>query len=268
MFDYDRYLRKGRLPHIWCPGCGYGIIFKAMIRAIAALGWDKNETVLASGIGCASRLPGYADFNTIHTTHGRSIPFATGIKLANPKLKIIVMGGDGDMSAIGGNHLIHACRRNIDLPLVIFNNNIYGMTGGQFSPTTPLGKKATTAPYGMTENAFDISALAIAAGAAFVARGTSFQAKQMEELMKKTFQHKGFSVLEIITGCPTGYGRRNGQPEAYDQLEWQKEHGVPKLRYDKMTPEEREDKFSVGVLHDEDKPSYLEVYDKAVGLTQ
>jgi 2-oxoglutarate ferredoxin oxidoreductase subunit beta len=176
------------------------------------------------------------------------------------------MGGDGDMSAIGGNHLIHACRRNIDLALVIFNNNIYGMTGGQFSPTTPLGKKATTAPYGMTENAFDISNLAIAAGAAFVARVTSFHARQMEDLMKKTFQHKGFSVLEVITGCPTGYGRRNGQPEAADQLEWQRLNGIPIPRYDRLTPEEKEGKFSIGVLHDEEKPSYLERYDTAVGL--
>jgi 2-oxoglutarate ferredoxin oxidoreductase subunit beta len=266
MFNYDKYLRKGKLPHIWCPGCGYGIIFKALIRAVDAIGLDKNETVLASGIGCASRLPGYADFNTIHTTHGRSLAFATGIKLANPKLNVIVMGGDGDMSAIGGNHLIHACRRNMDLSLIVFNNNIYGMTGGQFSPTTPIGKRATTAPYGMTENPFDIAMLAIAAGASFVARSTTYHAVQMEDLIKKLICHKGFSVLEIMSGCPTGYGRRNGQLTAAAQLEWQKEHGVMLPRYNKMTPEEKAGKFPIGLLHEVDKPSYLEVYDSMVGF--
>ena len=161
-YNYEEYIRKGRLPHIWCPGCGYGIIMKSMIRAIASMGWSKDETVIASGIGCASRLPGYLDFNTLHTTHGRSLAFATGIKLANPALKIVALGGDGDMSAIGGNHFIHACRRNIDMTVIIFNNNIYGMTGGQYSPTTPAGAKASTAPFGMLEPDFDLCKLAIA----------------------------------------------------------------------------------------------------------
>ena len=266
-FDYNKYLRGGKLPHIWCPGCGYGIILKALIRAIDGLGWSKDETVIASGIGCASRLPGYVDFNTLHTTHGRSLAFATGLKIAKPALKMIVLGGDGDMSAIGGNHLIHACRRNIDMSLLIFNNSIYGMTGGQFSPTTPTGAKATTAPYTMTENNFDISKLAIGAGASFVARTTSFHAAQMEDLMKKSFQHKGFSVLEIITGCPTGYGRRNGQPEAWDSLEWQKKSAVALSRWEAMAPEEREGKFTTGILHSEEKTDYLTAYDKAVGLS-
>jgi 2-oxoglutarate ferredoxin oxidoreductase subunit beta len=239
---------------------------KALIRAIDALGWDKDETVIASGIGCASRLPGYVDFNTIHTTHGRSLAFATGIKLANPKLKVIVLGGDGDMSAIGGNHLIHACRRNIDLSLLVLNNNIYGMTGGQFSPTTPAGAHATTAPYGMTENNFDIANLAIGAGASFVARTSSFHVAQIEDLMKKTFSHKGFSMLEIISGCPTGFGRRNKQPEGYDALEWQKANAVSLSRYNAMTKEERAGKFSTGVLHNEERAEYIETYDKAVGL--
>lgn len=265
-YNYSNSLRGGKLPHIWCPGCGYGIIMKALIRAIEGLGWSKEETVIASGIGCASRLPGYLDFNTLHTTHGRSLAFATGVKLANPKLKVIVLGGDGDMSAIGGNHLIHACRRNIDMSLMVFNNNIYGMTGGQFSPATPQGSRATTAPYGMTEHNFDIAKLAIGAGASFVARTTTFHAAQMEDLMKKTFTHKGFSMLEIISSCPTGFGRKNGQPEAYDGLEWQKASAVNIDRYNKMTAEEREGKISTGILHNEERIDYLTAYDKAVGI--
>lgn len=267
-FDYGRYLRKGKLPHIWCPGCGYGTIMKAIIRAIDGLGWNKDEVVVASGIGCASRLPGYLDFNTLHTTHGRSLAFATGLKLARPELKVVVLGGDGDMSAIGGNHLIHACRRNIDLSLLVLNNNIYGMTGGQFSPATPKGMKATTAPYGMTENTFDISKLAIGAGASFVARSTSFHAVQMEDLMAQAFQHKGFSMVEIITGCPTAFGRRNNMPEACDLFEWQKQSAVSLSRWDKMTEEEREGKITTGVLHSEEKIDYITAYDKAVGLAK
>jgi 2-oxoglutarate ferredoxin oxidoreductase subunit beta len=266
MFDYNKFLRPGKLPHIWCPGCGYGIIFKGIIRALDALGWEKDNTVMASGIGCASRLPGYIDLNTIHTTHGRSLAFATGIKLAKPEMNVIVMGGDGDMLAIGGNHLIHACRRNIDMSLLIFNNNIYGMTGGQFSPTTPAGKRASTAPYGMIENDFDTAALTIAAGATFVARTTTYHAVQIEDLVKKTFSHKGFSVLEIISGCPTGYGRKNGQPMPHDALEWQKANAVVKSRYDNMTEEERAGKFPIGVLHESSRPEYVESYDKAVGI--
>ena len=189
-YNYEEYIREGRLPHIWCPGCGYGIIMKSMIRAIAEMGWSKDETVIASGIGCASRLPGYLDFNTLHTTHGRSLAFATGIKLANPKLKIVALGGDGDMSAIGGNHFIHACRRNIDMTVIIFNNNIYGMTGGQYSPTTPLGAKATTAPFGMLEPDFDLCKLAIAAGATFVARTASMLLWQKEHAVTQKMAEK------------------------------------------------------------------------------
>lgn len=267
-YDYGRYLRKGKLPHIWCPGCGYGTVMKAIIRAVDSLGWNKDEVVVASGIGCASRLPGYLDFNTLHTTHGRSLAFATGLKLARPELKIIVLGGDGDMSAIGGNHLIHACRRNVDLSLLVLNNNIYGMTGGQFSPATPTGMRATTAPFGMTENTFDISKLAIGAGASFVARSTSFHAVQMEDLMKQAFQHKGFSMVEIITGCPTAFGRRNKMPNAYDLFEWQKQSAVSQSRWDKMAPEERDGKITTGVLHSEEKIDYITAYDKAVGLAK
>src|SRR5512135_601469 len=149
--DYFQYLRKERMPHIWCPGCGHGTIMKSILRALDKLKWEKDDVVVVSGIGCSSRTPGYLDFNTLHTTHGRALSFAQGVKLANPKLKVIVISGDGDAMAIGGNHFIHACRRNMDITCIMVNNFIYGMTGGQYSPTTPLTKLASTAPYGMIE---------------------------------------------------------------------------------------------------------------------
>ncbi len=268
-FNYDQYIRKGRLPHIWCPGCGYGIIFKSMLRAIDSLGWEKDNIVLASGIGCASRLPGYVDFNTIHTTHGRSLGFATGIKLGNPELNVIAMGGDGDMSAIGGNHFIHACRRNMNMTVLVFNNNIYGMTGGQYSPTTPQGAKATTAPMGMIEPNFDIAQLAIGAGATFVAKTTSYHAIPMEKLIKQALEHKGMSVVEIIAGCPTGFGRKNGLREPVDMLLWQKDNAVSVEKAKTMSADELQGKIITGVLHcDTTKQEYIEHYDKAVGLTK
>lgn len=165
---------------------------KAMLRAIDRLGWHKDEIVMVSGIGCSSRTPGYVDFNTVHTTHGRALAFATGIKMAKPELKVIVVSGDGDATAIGGNHFIHTARRNIDLTLVIFNNYIYGMTGGQYSPTTPVGSWGSTAPYGNLENPFDICGLAQAAGASYVARGTVYHAVQLDKLIEGAMRKKDF----------------------------------------------------------------------------
>jgi 2-oxoglutarate ferredoxin oxidoreductase subunit beta len=263
-FDYSKYLRNNKLPHIWCPGCGYGIVLKALVRAVHALGWNKDDIVVASGIGCASRMPGYLDFNTLHTTHGRSLAFATGVKVAKPHLKVIALGGDGDMSAIGGNHLIHSCRRNIDISLLVLNNNIYGMTGGQSSPTTPLGGVSSTSPYGMVEHNFDISGLTIGAGASFVARTSSYHVAQMDDLMKKTLSHNGFSVLEIMSGCPTGFGRKNKQPDGVTALEWQKNNAVPIAKYNEMTRDEKAGKFSTGILHQEERPEYVDMYDKSV----
>ena len=167
------------LPHIWCPGCGHGILLGSILRAIDKLQLEQDKTIIVSGIGCSSRASGYMNFNTVHTAHGRALPFATGIKLAHPELNVIVITGDGDATAIGGNHFIHACRRNIDLTTIIFNNSIYGMTGGQASPLTPHGAFATTAPYGQLDRPFDIAALAIAAGSTYVARGTAYHAMQL-----------------------------------------------------------------------------------------
>ncbi len=205
----DDYIREEMFPHIWCPGCGNGIVLGAIIRAIDDLKWDRDKIVMISGIGCSSRITGYVDFCTMNTTHGRALPFATGIKMANPDLKVVVVMGDGDCSAIGGNHFIHAARRNIDLTAIIINNMIYGMTGGQYSPLTPTGRFGTTAPYGNIDQSFDLTSLAMAAGASYVARGTVYHVRQSISLMKKALDKKGFSVVEIISDCPISYGKMN-----------------------------------------------------------
>jgi 2-oxoglutarate ferredoxin oxidoreductase subunit beta len=263
-FDYEKYIRPGKLPHIWCPGCGHGIVMKGLIRAIDALALDRDMTAIVSGIGCASRLPGYLDFCTLHTTHGRGVAFATGIKMAKPGMNVICVGGDGDGVAIGGNHFIHACRRNIDITYLIMNNNIYGMTGGQFSPTTPYGAKATTTPYGNPDPPFDIARLAIGAGATFVARGTAFHASQIDKLLVEAIRHKGFSVVEILDSCPTTFGRRNKFKSVIEMMNHLKEIAVPVAAAEKMSAEQLQGKVLTGVLHREGKPEYVEEYGRLV----
>jgi 2-oxoglutarate ferredoxin oxidoreductase subunit beta len=257
-----KYLRHDKkFPHVWCPGCGNGIVLGAMIRAIDRLGYSKDEIVMVSGIGCSGRLPVYVDFNTLHTTHGRALTFATGVKLAKPELKVIVVMGDGDATAIGGNHFIHAARRNINITAIIINNNIYGMTGGQYSPTTPYGMKATTAPYRHIEHAFNIAELAVTAGAVFVGRGTVYHARLLDKLIEKALVKRGFGVVEIITHCHTQYGRRNRMGDAVAMMNWQKEHAVRIERAGDLSEEELKDKFTIGVLADRDLPIYTEQYD-------
>ena len=264
-FDYDKYVRPGKLPHIWCPGCCHGLVMKGMIRAIDTLGLDKNNTAIVSGMGCASRLPGYMDFCTLHTAHGRAAAFATGVKMAKPEMNVILVGGDGDGTAIGGNHFIHACRRNIDMTYIIMNNNIYGMTGGQFSPCTPTGAKASTTVYGNPDPAFDIAKLAIGAGATFVARGTAYHATQIDKLIVEAIQHKGFSVVEILDDCPTTYGRRNKFKSVIEMMNRLKEIAVPVKAAEKMTAEQLEGKILTGVLYKEDRGShYTDEYAKVI----
>ena len=258
-----KYLRaKKTFPNVWCPGCGIGIAMGALIRAIDNLGFDKNNVAVVSGIGCTARIPVYLDFNTFHTTHGRALAFATGVKIANPKLKVIVISGDGDLLAIGGNHFIHAARRNMDITCILVNNYIYGMTGGQYSPTTPFQKNASTAPYGMIEHDFDPADLAKSAGASFVARSTVYHAPQLSRVMGQAIDRKGFSFVEVLSNCHTQYGRLNREGTAVKMIQWQKEHAVPFERSKKMTPEEMEGKFVTGVLHEEDKPGYIAEYQK------
>jgi len=264
MFDYNKYLRLKKFPLIWCPGCGDGIVLKALLRAIDTIGLKKDEITMVSGIGCSSRLPGYVDFNTLHTTHGRAITFATGVKIANPKMNVIVITGDGDATAIGGNHYIHAARRNLDLTVILFNNNIYGMTGGQVSPTTPTGMKASTAPRGNREPAFNISGLAQAAGASFVARGTVHGPFMLEKLIEKAILKKGFSVVEVLTPCPTAYGRRNRMGTGVMMMHKLREDSIPLKKAVALTPEELEGKVVTGVLVDIDKPEYAEQIEQSV----
>jgi 2-oxoglutarate ferredoxin oxidoreductase subunit beta len=259
------YLRERFMPHIWCPGCGHGIIMNNLIRAIASLEIKKNDIVMVTGIGCSSRISGYLDFHTLHTLHGRALAFATGVKLSRPELTLIVPMGDGDGLAIGGNHFIHAARRNIDMTAIIMNNNIYGMTGGQFSPLSGYGAMATTAPFGNIYEAFDIAELAKAAGASFVARTTAYHVTSMKEIFEKAIRHKGFSVVEILTQCPTYFGRKNRVGDAVDMLNWYKDHttaiGSGKKEKDPSLIER-------GIFVQEDRPEYCEEYARVVATAK
>ena len=264
-FDYNKYLRPDKLPHIWCPGCGHGIVLKAMLRAIDKAGLDKDNVCVISGIGCSSRTPGYVDFNTLHTIHGRALSFATGVKFAQPKLKVIVVTGDGDALAIGGNHFIHTCRRNIDLTVLVMTNATYGMTGGQYSPTTPLGAVATTSRYGSIEPPFDTCEIAKAAGATFVARGTAYHTLELEKTIYEALEHKGTSVVDIIDACPTYYGRANKYKSATHMMEAIEKDGTVNVKQaDKLPPEKLEGKILRGVLHKVDRPEYCEQYETLI----
>ncbi len=265
----EKYFRPGRLPHLWCPGCGNGIVTAAMIQAIDKEGLSQDDVALISGIGCSSRVSGYLDFNTANTVHGRALAIATGLKMARPELTVLVASGDGDCSAIGGNHLIHAARRNIDLTLIVFNNSIYGMTGGQYSPLTPPGSRATTAPYDTIEPSFDITELAWAAGATFTARGTTYHTPMLTDLIGKAMRHKGFSVVEAVTACPTNYGRQNKMGSPAAMMDWQKDHAVMKAKWDTLPAEERVGRFPIGVLHERtDAVEYTEAYDEVIRRAQ
>jgi len=258
-----KYLRHDKkFPHVWCPGCGVGILLGALIRAIDRVGYEKDEIVLVSGIGCSGRLPVYVDFNTLHTTHGRALTFATGVKLATPSLKVIVIMGDGDAVAIGGNHFIHAARRNIDVTSIILNNNVYGMTGGQYSPTTPYGMRSTTTVYSNIEQSFKISELAVTAGAVFVGRGTVYHAKLLDSLIEKAVLKEGFSVVEVIAHCHTQYGRQNRLGTAVEMMEWQRDHAVNVEKAVTMKSDELRDKIIIGVLVDKELPVYQDEYEK------
>ena len=264
-----QYLRHTmEFPNVWCPGCGIGIVLGAFIRAVDRLHISKDDLALVSGIGCTARIPAYVDFNTLHTTHGRPIAFAPGVKLANPKLKVVVISGDGDILAIGGNHFIHACRRNIDITVVVVNNYIYGMTGGQYSPTTPMGKRASTAPYLTVEPPFDTCNLAISSGATFVARSTVYHATQLSSLIEKALVKKGFSVVEAMSNCHTQYGRLNREGTAVRMIQAFKNVAVPVSTAAKLSPEKLEGKIVIGVLHDIERPEYIEHYQKIIDRLQ
>ena len=256
-----RYLRHAKkFPHIWCPGCGNGIVLGALLRAIHGLGWKNDDVVLVSGIGCSSRAPVYVDFNTLHTVHGRALAFATGIKLAKPRLNVTAIMGDGDAVGIGGNHFIHACRRNIDVTAIVVNNFIYAMTGGQQSPATPTGARTATSVRGALDQPFDIARLASAAGATFVARSTTYHVRELEAILGKAFAHRGFSMVEVIAACPTCYGRRNELGGPVEMMRWQKEAAIPAAQAASLSPEELRGRIVIGVLLEREAPEYTTEY--------
>ncbi len=240
----------------------------AFLRAVETLQLDQDKVAVVSGIGCSSRLPGYLDFNTLHTTHGRALAFATGVKLAKPELTVVVMTGDGDLAAIGGNHFIHAARRNIDITCICFNNHVYGMTSGQVSPTTPFAANATTAPYGNVEHPFDLCALSEAAGATYVARSTTYHAVQLPRIIRKAIENPGFSFMDVISGCPIYYGRRNDLRTPVALLQWQKDNSVTVQQAAKMTREQREGKYVIGEFVDRRASEFCSEYQKLIDRAQ
>jgi 2-oxoglutarate/2-oxoacid ferredoxin oxidoreductase subunit beta len=257
------YIRERFFPHMWCPGCGHGIVLNSMLRAIEKQGISKNDIVMVSGIGCSARISGYVDFHTLHTIHGRALAFATGVKMSRPEVNIIVPMGDGDALAIGGNHFIHAARRNIDLTAIVMNNRIYGMTGGQYSPLSGYGIRATTAPYMNIDHAFDVVEMSKSAGATFVARTTTYHVQQIEDIIEKAILHKGFSVVEILSQCPTYFGRKNKEGSAVDMLKRYKETTTP---IGSKAKKENPDLIERGIFVQKEMPEYCSEYDKVIQM--
>lgn len=256
-----QYLRHNKkFPHVLCPGCGHGILLGSLVRSVHGLGLPKDDVVLVAGIGCSGRLAVYVDFNTVHTTHGRALTFATGIKMANPGLKVICIMGDGDALSIGGNHLIHAARRNIGVTALVLNNNIYGMTGGQCSPTTPEGCWSMTSPFGQLEKPFDIVELGRAAGANFVARGTVFHIHRLDRILTQAFSRPGFNLVEVVSPCHTQFGRKNKYKTPVDMYRWIKKNVTPLERWQDLPEDQREGKLPMGVFVEREAPGLEERY--------
>lgn len=262
----ETYLEQNMWPSIFCQGCGIGTVLNCALRAIDKVGFDIDKTVFVSGIGCSSRIPGYIDADGLHTTHGRAIAFATGIKLANPELEVVVFTGDGDLAGIGGNHFIHAARRNVDMTVICVNNYNYGMTGSQTSPTTPTGGITMTSPYGNIESPFDLSALAIGAGASYVAKWTTAHPHETILAVQKAIEKHGFSFVEVLSPCPVGYGRKNNLKHGKDYLEWMMRNTIGRSRYEAMSADEQRAcaKVVIGELRNEEKAEFTAEWAKLV----
>jgi 2-oxoglutarate ferredoxin oxidoreductase subunit beta len=259
----ERYLRMDRMPHMWCPGCGIGTTVNCFVRAIEECGIPRDKIAIVSGIGCTGRVAGYIALDSFHTTHGRAIPFATGLKLARPDMNVVVYSGDGDLIAIGGNHLIHAARRNADLKIICINNFTYAMTGGQVGPTSPRGSLATTAPYGSFEQEFNLPFLAESSGAVYVARWTSYHVRQITRSMVDCLKKNGITFLEIIAPCPTLYGRRNRLGTGLDLMKSYKEvcvikHGANTKEVAIVPGKE----IIVGRFVNVERPTFLDSYNE------
>jgi 2-oxoglutarate ferredoxin oxidoreductase subunit beta len=253
-----KYLRTDRLPNIFCAGCGNGIVMNTFFNGMELAEIDFDNLALVSGIGCSSRVPGYIKCDSLHTTHGRPIAFATGLKLANPELDVVVFTGDGDAAAIGGNHLIHGARRNIDITVICINNSIYGMTGGQISPTSPTGSYGSTAPFGAVEKPFNLSELTTAAGATYVARWTTAHPLQLSNAIKKGLLNKGFSFIEAVSQCPTYFGRKNKMKTAVSMMQWMKDQSIIKRKADALDKTELEGKLIVGEFQNKDEAEFTD----------
>jgi 2-oxoglutarate ferredoxin oxidoreductase subunit beta len=259
MHPYADYLRQEMMPHIWCEGCGNGIILNCFIRALSELNIDLDKLVVVSGIGCIGRIAGYMNVDSFHTTHGRALPFATGVKLANPNLNVVVISGDGDLFAIGGNHFIHTARRNVDVKVICANNFNYGMTGGQYGPTTPIKAWTTTTPYGNIEHPFNLAHLAAASGAVFVARWTALHVRRLTESIKKAMQKKGFTFIEVISPCPEIFSRYNKLGTSVDTMRWLKNISEIIHGCDPAKAEVSSSRIVVGEFINIEKPTYGEL---------
>jgi len=268
-FDYNKYLRQDKMPTLWCWGCGDGVILKAVIRAIDKMGWNQDDVCVVSGIGCSGRFSSYLDFNTVHTTHGRTVAYATGIKLANPDKHVICVAGDGDALAIGGNHTIHGCRRNIDIHMIVINNFIYGLTNSQTSPTTPRGMWTVSQKAGNIDPTFDACELAQASGASFVARESVIDPKKLERSLVKGFSHKGFSFMEVLSNCHINLGRKNKMASAVENLDWIDSITMGKMKFDKLEDGEKINFLPTGVLKDDkEADEYCDMYQKIKDVHQ
>jgi len=261
----DVYLKPGRIPHIWCPGCGLGVVLTCFIDGIRRRSLSVDQCAVVSGIGCTGRVAGYLNMDTYHTTHGRAIPFATGLALARPELHVTVFSGDGDLFAIGGNHFIHAARRNVNLKVICVNNFNYGMTGGQAGPTTPQDARTSTTPLGNAEPGFNLPHLAHASGAVYVARWTTYHPRQLVTSISEAFEKKGFSFIEVIAPCPTGYGRPNKLGSGLEEMQYYREMSEVRNGADPSLAEVRlRGKILVGTFVNTDKPDFTETYEKLV----
>ncbi len=253
----DDYLKKQRIPHIWCPGCGLGVVLGAFLRALKNSGISYDKAAVVSGIGCTGRVAGYLNMDSFHTTHGRAIPFATGLKIGNPDITTTVFSGDGDLFAIGGNHFIHAARRNVDFNVICVNNFNYGMTGGQAGPTTPSDANTTTTPFGGFEQPFNLSSVAAGSGAVYVSRWTTYHVDAMIKSMGDALNKRGFCFIEVLSPCPTGYGRKAGQKTGLDTMKYFKENSRIENGADPASVSiEPGGEIVVGRFVDRDEPTY------------
>lgn len=256
------YLKGGVLPHMWCSGCGNGVVLGALLRAFEELHYSRQDVVVVTGIGCWGKADDYLLTNALHGTHGRALAFATGIKAFKPELKVVVLMGDGDGVTIGGNHFIHSARRNIDLTAIVVNNLNYGMTGGQVSGTTPADSRTSTTSFGNPERSFDICALADVSGANYVARGTVYHGRKLQNVIKEALTKKGFSLVEAVSPCPTHFGRNNKMKSPLEMLRFLKEKGIPREKFDRLTDAEQDGCFAIGKLVDKDIPDFNSRYDE------